>query len=112
MEGMTADFARNYDRIAISAPNRLVVHFKNEYNLEACQRPDRKEQLERALEKQLGRPIQLDFELLPTSPAANKTKKPIVSSRLKMREKESHPLVRQTMDLFDGEIIGLDHPPS
>ncbi len=54
---MTADFASYYDHVAISAPDSLVVHFREGYTLqkESCEQPDRKAQLEQTMARIVGR---------------------------------------------------------
>ena len=58
---MTADFAACYDHLAISAPDSLVVHFREEYTLhkESCEQPERKAQLEQVLARLVGRPVRI-----------------------------------------------------
>jgi DNA polymerase-3 subunit gamma/tau len=113
MGDMTSEMAQRYDRIAISAPNRLVVSFKQEYNLqkESCERPKSKERLEQAMSRLTGTNVRIDFELLPgESKQAEKPAAPI-SKRQMMREKERHPLVRQAIEMFDAELTDLESAP-
>lgn len=107
---MTADFASLYDHVAISAPHSLVVHFREGYTLhkESCARPDRKAQLEQAVSRIVGHPVRIDLAVIPeTQPQAQA---PAPSKFQLMREKESHPLVRQAVELFDAEVIRVDVP--
>jgi DNA polymerase III subunit gamma/tau len=112
MGDMTADFASYYDHLAISAPDSLVVHFREEYTLqkESCDSPQRKAQLEQAMSRKLGRHVRIDLAVM--SEGKSQPAQPPVSMRQLMREKESHPLVRQAIQLFDAEVIRIDTQPS
>lgn len=106
---MTSDFASYYDHIAISAPDSLVVHFRERYTLqkESCEQPERKAQLEKAMARLVGRRIRIDMVIIPEpkqQPAA-----PAAPSIFQlMREKEGHPFVRQAVELFDAEVTKVD----
>ncbi len=109
---MTADLASYYDHVAISAPDSLVVHFRKGYTLqkESCERPDRKAQLEHALARIVGRRVRIDIVTMPEQGPAAVVPAPTLFQL--MREKESHPLVRQAVELFDAEVIRVDLPRS
>lgn len=109
MGDMTSEMAQRYDRIAISAPNRLVVTFRAEYNhhKESCERPKTKERLEQAMSRLTGTNIRIDFEVLPGEAKPAEEKPPPASKRQLMREKERHPLVRQAIEMFDAELTDL-----
>ena len=108
---MTADFASYYDHVAISAPDSLVVHFREGYTLqkESCEQPDRKAQLERTMARIVGRPVRIDIAVMPDGnrrPAA-----PAPTMFQLMREKEIViRWVRQAVELFDAEVIRVDVP--
>lgn len=108
---MTADFAGCYDHIAISAPDSLVVHFREAYTLhkESCDQPDRKAQLERGLARLVGRPVRIQLAVIPDARNPVSTAPAPTMFQLK-REKESNPFVRQALDLFDAEVIRVDLP--
>jgi hypothetical protein len=61
---MISEHARRADRVAISAPNELVVSFSQQYNFhkEYCERPDRRARLEAALHQVTGQPVRVRFE--------------------------------------------------
>ena len=105
---MTAEFAGFYDSLAISAPNQLVVSFRAEYThqKETCERPERKESLEQALSRILGRRVRIDFNVLPGE-AKKAERQPVLTKRQRMRELEKHPLVREAIEIFDAEITDL-----
>ena len=106
---ITADFAQHGRPTAISAPNRLVIAFPTSYTLhrEHCERPERKASIEKALAQVAGRRVPLDFTTVPDTappPAAPVPNNP----RQRKKELESHPLVKQALELFDGEIMQVD----
>jgi hypothetical protein len=65
-----------------------------------------------------GRPVRVAFEVIPgETPAAAGPRERPPSRRQRFREKEKHPLVRQAIEYFDAELIGLEEgrrpePPS
>ena len=109
---MTADHGARYDRVAISAPNRLVVSFREGYTLdkERCERPERKARIEEALARLTGQRICVEFEIVPDSPLRATPRKPARSRQQRMREKGENALVRRAIELFDAEITDLDEP--
>ncbi|MBM4092579.1 MAG: hypothetical protein FJ276_24650 [Planctomycetes bacterium] len=107
---MTADFATYYERIAISAPDSLVVFFREQYTWQktSCERPDRKAMLEKTLAEIVGRPIRISLAIIPESEPQTPT--PARSLFQLMRERESHPLVKQASELFGAEVLRVDVP--
>jgi DNA polymerase-3 subunit gamma/tau len=107
---MTADFASYYDHVAISAPNSLVVHFRKGYTLqkESCELPDRKAQLEQTMARIVGHPVRIEIAVIPEADQPSIV--PAPSMFQLMREKETHPLVRQAVELFDAEVIRVELP--
>jgi DNA polymerase-3 subunit gamma/tau len=107
--GMTSDIAGNYETLAIPAPNVLVVGLKATYNKEWCERADVKRKLEQTLARLAGRTIRIDFAV--TEEASRRPAARRASGRnqvQKMREIERHPLIQETMALFDAEIVRVD----
>ena len=114
IEDMTADFAAKAESIAISGPNRVVVRHRKAYNKEQCERPERKARLELALSRAAGTEIRIDFELLPEisggngSPAAPPSA--AQSRQRRFKNAERNLLVRQAIEMFDGEIVNVVEP--
>ena len=107
---VTAELGTCYERVAISAPNRLVVSFKAGYTLqkESCERPERKSRLESALSEITGQTMRLDLELL-SDDKENKPAAPTVKSRTQqIQEAQQQPFVRQALELFEAEILRVD----
>ncbi|MBC8354265.1 MAG: DNA polymerase III subunit gamma/tau [Planctomycetes bacterium] len=113
IEDMTADYAAFCDRVAISAPNRLVASFKASYTLqkESCEKPERKARIEQALQRVTGQRIQVDFEIRRDEPnGPPRQQRPSLKQR--MRDFAKHPLVKQAIDTFEAEITRLEEPRS
>lgn len=112
IEDMTADYAAFCDRVAISAPNRLVASFKASYTLqkESCEKPERKARIEEALRQITGQRIHVDFEVRREEATGVSRPQPRPSLRQKMRDIEKQPLVKQAIDLFEAEITRLEEP--
>jgi DNA polymerase-3 subunit gamma/tau len=115
IEDMTRDFASKAESIAIIGPNRVLVRHRKAYNKEQCEKPDRKARLEQALSRAAGTGVRLDFELLPEIPAANGAPSTPVPSAAQSRQRrfktaERNLLVRQAIEMFDGEIVNVVEP--
>ena len=109
---MTADYLRAAESVAISAPNQLVVRFPAGYThpKESCERPERREKIEKLLANITGTRVKIQCELMLASqddaaPRAPRT------AREKMREAEHVPLVREAMDVFDADIVRVESEP-
>jgi DNA polymerase-3 subunit gamma/tau len=107
---MTSDYASTASRVAIPAPNRLVVSFPAGYNYqkESCERPERRQRLEEALEKVTGKKVRLDFELLPGEKPSAAPPAPAMSRRQLMQQTTRHPWVSEALEMFDGEIVRVE----
>jgi len=108
--GMFEEWGLKFNRIAISAPNRLVVQFPAKYNSAKtfCERAERKSQIENELSSIVGGPVTVEFRL-DEAAAAPQPKRPTVrSTRENVREAMQHPLVAEAMDLFDAEVTTVD----
>ena len=107
---VTADLAKCYDCVAISAPNRLAVRFKASYTLqkESCERPERKSRLEATLSEVTGQTMRIDLELLPDD-KDTATPVPVIKSRQQqIQDAQQQPFVRQAQELFEAEILRVD----
>jgi DNA polymerase-3 subunit gamma/tau len=107
--GLTAECAGNFDSLAISAPNLLVVHLKTAYNKEWCERADVKRRLEQVMSRVSGQAIRIDFAAPAKPKAVRRAPRPTTQSRLQsIREAEQNPLVQEAISLFDAEIVRVD----
>ncbi len=112
LEDMTADFGRGYSTVAFAEPERLVVGFRLEYNLQrsSCERPDRKQKIEQALAAVAGRVVRVEFMALASEAKAVERKAGPVSRVARIREREKHPMVQQARSMFDAEIVDVVEP--
>jgi hypothetical protein len=81
-----------------------------------CDQPARKSQLIAALTSELGRPIQLNFDIQPGQPPSATTPPANTSAERskRMREIANHPLIKKIVDTLDGEItkvVTVQRPP-
>lgn len=104
LEEFVAEYALNYESVAISAPNCLAVTLDSFYK-EKCEAPAIKLQFEDKFAEITNQRFRIDFVAANSRPMAEK--KPMVSKRQKMKELEQHPLVRKAIETFDGEITDV-----
>jgi hypothetical protein len=107
---MIAHFAGDSQSVVMSGPNQLVVSLRLAYNKERCERPEVKRKLEQALSRVAGRDIRIEFAIVPgVADVVSADRPQPAQSRLqKLRELEKHPLVRETLELFDCEVVRVD----
>ncbi|WP_164100408.1 DNA polymerase III subunit gamma/tau [Candidatus Laterigemmans baculatus] len=112
MDGMTADFARQAAAVEPQGKHRLRLMFPADRELarRACEKPERKTQLEAAIRSVSARDVQIDCDLCSTTAAPPKPAKAsaAVNRRQLMREAEGHPLVQELIELFEAEIVRVD----
>ena len=107
--GLTAECAGNYESVAISAPNLLVVQLKTAYNKEWCDRAEVKQRLEQVMSRVSGRKVRIDFFAASERQKEAPEQQPAAPSRLqRIRQAEQHPLVQEAIRLFDAEIVRVD----
>ena len=113
--GMAAGSARNYSRVAISAPNNLVVHLKPGYTFAKaiCERPDQLAQFQRALAELTGESIRVQFAVEEVAQA----QEPVAAVRpataqQRLMEVADHPMIRRAGELFGAQPVRVDEPAS
>jgi DNA polymerase-3 subunit gamma/tau len=115
LSGLAVEQARLFDRIAVSAPNRLVISFKPGYALAKaiCEQPGESSRFENALSEVAGRPIGVEFRVEEepggTEVAPPPTRPPSQQQRLK--EIAQHPMIHRATELFGAQPIRVDDPP-
>jgi DNA polymerase III subunit gamma/tau len=112
LSDMTAEYAAAFDRVAISAPNHLVVSFRAKYNAckAFCERPEQVVKLERALADVTGRAVRVGFATLDDEPAPQgpgNSPRPL-DPQQRLREAAQHPLVRRAVELFDARPLRVE----
>ena len=110
LNDMSADCASQADGIAISGPNRLVVRFRAMYNSSKafCERPDRRETLEKAVSSAAGRPLRLEFQTLKEDRAHSTPPEPVLTRQQLKQQATNHPLVARAVEIFDAEIVSVE----
>jgi DNA polymerase-3 subunit gamma/tau len=100
----TANHARQFDRVTVPAPGRLVVHFdaKHAFAKPICSHPSHIARFEQALAEVAGQTIRVEFQAdeAPASTASERPADPRVSPQQRMMEITKHPLVRRANELF------------
>jgi DNA polymerase III subunit gamma/tau len=112
LEGIVTDYASQAERVALAAPDLLVVTFVKKYNSSKrfCEQPHQVQRIEQALAEIAGRPLRLSFALAEEGDEGTKTAVPRPATRDRVREKAKHPLVSKAMELFDARPVRVDDP--
>jgi len=115
MSGMMVEQAKQFDRVAVAAPDRLVVTFKPRYALakSACERPEHLGRFEEALARVTGERVRVEFALdQPTEKVgASEADPPRHSSpHQRLLEVVDHPMVRRAAELFGAQPTRVDDP--
>jgi DNA polymerase-3 subunit gamma/tau len=107
---ITTAAAAHGQRATAGTGDRLVVTFSAAYNhsKQACERPERKQRIEQALSHVAGRTMRVDFVVDAGAGADAVRAAPQPNRRQRMIEAQRHPLVRQAIDLFDGEVVEVE----
>ena len=101
--GLTADYARKFDRLEVSGINRVTVFFAPEHAFckTACQRPEQVARFEQALRDVTGQTLRIEFKLSEAPPRPREAPvQPVVSPHQRIMEAAGHPLVRRASELF------------
>lgn len=111
--GLLSEHARQFERTAISAPNRLVVVFRPEYTLakSVCQRPENTKRLRAALAELTGQNVEIDFQVAEKQASEQSSASPpsqAVGARQQAAQVAAHPLVRRATELFDVEDTRIE----
>jgi hypothetical protein len=117
LSGMVVEHARQFDAVAISPPNWLVVRFKAGYDLSksACERPEQVARFEQALADVTGQRIGVEFALASNDPGQQEPSVSPgrgVSPHQRLLEAVRHPLVQRASELFGAQPVRVDDSPS
>ncbi len=116
-EGMLADFAGQAVAVELRSADQWIIVFPAGGNKtqEYCEVPARKEELQTALTKVVGRAIQFTYRVQP-GPAVRVASEvpvsPTVARSQRMRQLAEHPLVSKLCQLLQGEVVRVDPPAS
>jgi DNA polymerase III subunit gamma/tau len=112
VSGLTAGFAKMAAAVAISAPNRLVISFPENYNFqkEQCERVEHKQKLEQAFRSMVGTTVALTFDASapPCREGQGENVRRGPSRQQRIAELRSHALVSEAIQLFEAEILKAD----
>ena len=112
--GLAVENARQFESVAISAPNRLAVSFKPGYTLakSICEKPEHAAKFQAALSDILGKPATIDFRLLEgdaEQEAQEQAARTILPQQRNM-EAAAHPFVRHAEELFGAQPTRVVEP--
>ena len=112
MKGMVVEQAKQFDRVRVSAPNRLVISFKPAYALakSSCERPEQVTRFERALAEVTDQQVRVSFtvEEDESGPGGEPTRP--ASPRQQLLEITKHPMIQRAGELFGAQPIRVDDP--
>ena len=113
LSGMVVEQAKQFDSVAIPAPNRLVIRFKPVYarSKTMCERPDQAAKFEQALAEVTGQRIRVEFALV-SEPNASDSPVParVALPQQRLLEAAKHPLVQRACELFGAQPVRVDDP--
>ncbi len=113
IDGMLADFAGMAEAVEPAGSDQWNIIFPPGANKprEVCSQPERKAELQAALQSAIGRIVQLNFSVKPgeaPQPVATAAKSTVRAQ--KMREVAEDPYVKKVCEVLDGEILRVDPP--
>jgi hypothetical protein len=116
MSGMVVEQAKEFDRVTLSPPNRLVVSFKPRlaFAKSICDRPEQAPRFEQALTEVTGQAVSVSFvveedEAAGVAQPGGDQPRP-VSPRQRLLEVARHPMIRRAGELFGAQPMRLDEP--
>ena len=116
LSGMAVEQAKQFDSVAIPAPNRLVIRFKPGYAIfkSACERPEQVARFEQALAEVTGQRIRVEFALTADEPGESSPSAAAaraVSPHQRRLEVMQNPLVHRAAELFGAQVVDVVDPP-
>ena len=113
---MVVEQARQFDSMAIPAPNRLVIRFKPGYAVfkSTCERPEQVARFEQALAEVTGQRVRVEFAISVDRPDESQSVAPAraVPPHQRLLEAMKHPLVQRAGELFGAQPMRVDEPSS
>ncbi len=114
MPAMVAEAGGEFEHIAISAPNRLVVSFRGTYTFQKslCEKPEHTARFEKVLAQLTGKPVQVAFISSDASQGVETQTEPekSLSPQQRVRQAGQHPMVRRAAELFQAHPTRVDPP--
>ncbi len=104
---------RRVSRVAICGPNRLELGFTRSYLFAKsyCEQPQVRGQLEQAVSRLAGRPVQVAFAVIDDGAADEAAPMPTSARRMDLST-DGDPFVEKVLELFGGKVVKkviLDH---
>lgn len=115
IDGMLGDFASQAIAVEVRGPDQwiIVLPAGGAKTQDYCEAPARKEELQAALTRVVGRAIQFNYRVQP-GPAVRVTSdvpiSPTVARSQRLRQLAEHPLVSKLCELLQGEVVRVDPP--
>ncbi len=112
--GFAADNARQFARVTLASPNRLVVAFRPAYTVakEFCEQPEQKAKFEEVLADLTGQPVSVEFALLNEEAAGDRgATRPTLPPHQRLLQAAQHPMVRRASELLGARPVRVDDPP-
>ncbi|NLX98106.1 MAG: hypothetical protein GXY83_18245 [Rhodopirellula sp.] len=112
LSGFAGEHAKQFHRVAISAPNRLVVSFPARYTLSQTYCTQNTARFEEALRQIAGAAIRVEFAVLEEAPALVEASQPVraVNPLQRLGEIAQHPMIRRATELFGAQPQRVDEP--
>lgn len=114
LTGFAAEYAKHFERIAISAPNHLAIYFRPGYTLakSVCERPEQLAKFEQAMSELTGQTVRIEFRERETEPRTQPTAPArTVLPHQRMMQVSQHPMVRLASELFGAHVARVEEPP-
>lgn len=114
VRGFAADNARQFARVSLAGPDRLVVSFRPAYTVakEFCEQPEQKARFEQVLADLTGRQVTLEFAILADEGAASHgPTRPALAPHQRLVQASQHPMVRRAAELLGARPVRVDDPP-
>ena len=110
--GFVADNARQFARVTVAAPDRLVVSFRPAYTMakEFCEQPEHKARFEQVLAELTGQRVGLEFAIQKDEEAG--TTRPVLPPHQRLHQAAQHPMVRRAAELLGARPVRVDEPPA
>jgi hypothetical protein len=102
---LTAEVAGQFAKLELADRDRLVVTLQDTYQRDFCNRADRKQRLESALENAVGQKIRIDFLAADNRAHVEQISQPAKTRRQMIIELQQNPLVKAAIEVFDAEVV-------
>lgn len=115
IDGMLGDFASQAIAVEARGPDQwiIVLPAGGAKTQDYCESPARKEELQAALARVVGRTIQFNYRVQPgpaVRVASDVPISPTVARSQRLRQLAEHPLVSKLCELLQGEVVRVDPP--